>query len=71
MTKEAEAHAEEDRKKKEEIDVRNSADSLVYTAERSLKDAEGKISDEVKSEVTSKLEELKSIKDSGSLDEVS
>lgn len=70
MTKEAEAHAEEDKKKKEEIDVRNTADTLIYTAEKSLKDAEGKIPDEVKTEVTGKVDELKQIKDTGSVEEV-
>jgi molecular chaperone DnaK len=70
MTKEAEAHAEEDKKKKEEIEVRNQADTLVYTAERSLKDAEGKVSDDIKKEVTEKLEELKGIKETGSVEDV-
>lgn len=70
MTKEAEAHAEEDKKKKEEIEIRNQADTLVYTAERSLKDAEGKVSEDIKKEVTEKLEELKSIKETGSVEDV-
>ena len=59
MTKEAEVHAEEDRKKKEEIEVRNTADSLVYTAEKSLKDAEGKIDESLKASVTEKVEAVK------------
>ena len=59
MTKEAEANAEADKAKKEEIETRNQADNLVYTAERSLKDAEGKISDEIKTEVEEKVKELK------------
>lgn len=59
MTKEAEVHAEEDRKKKDEIEVRNTADSLVYTAEKSLKDAEGKIEDSLKTSVTEKVEAVK------------
>lgn len=59
MTKEAELHAEEDRLKKEEIETRNTADSLVYTAERTLKDAEGKVDAELKSSVESKLQSLK------------
>lgn len=60
MAKEAAAHAEEDRKKKEEIEIRNQADTLVYTAERSLKDAGDKISSEVRSDVEQKLNDLKS-----------
>ncbi len=70
MTKEAEANAEADKKKKEEIEVRNNADTLIYTTERALKDAEGKISDDIKKEVEDKLKELKDIKDTGSLEDV-
>jgi molecular chaperone DnaK len=43
MVKEAEANAEADRKRREEIDIRNNADSLVYQTEKTLKDLEGKI----------------------------
>jgi molecular chaperone DnaK len=63
MTKEAEAHAEEDKKKKEEIEIRNHADTLLYTAEKSLKDAEGKITDELKTEVEEKIQAVKDAKD--------
>ena len=42
MVKEAEAHAAEDKARKEELDVKNNADSLVYQAEKALKDLEGK-----------------------------
>lgn len=59
MTKEAEAHAEEDKKKKEEIETRNNADQIVYTAEKSLKDAEGKVSDDIKKEVEEKIQAVK------------
>lgn len=53
MVKEAEANSEEDKKHKEEAEIRNNANSLVSSAERIVKDFEGKISDEDKS----KLEE--------------
>ncbi|ASS76101.1 molecular chaperone DnaK [Tumebacillus algifaecis] len=43
MVKEAEANAEEDKKRREEVDVRNNADSLVYQTEKTLKDLEGKV----------------------------
>ncbi|OEF96940.1 molecular chaperone DnaK [Vulcanibacillus modesticaldus] len=43
MIKEAEANAEEDRKRKEEVEIRNQADSLVYTTEKTLKELEGKV----------------------------
>ncbi len=59
MTQDAEAHADEDKRKKELAEERNVADSLSHTAEKSLKDADGKITDELKAEVTSKIEALK------------
>ncbi len=55
MAAEAEKHAEEDAKKKELIEVRNIADSLVYTAEKSLKDAGDKVAEDVKKEVEEKV----------------
>ncbi|MBI2022178.1 molecular chaperone DnaK [Candidatus Daviesbacteria bacterium] len=70
LTKEAEAHAEEDKKKKEEIEIRNTADTLIYTAEKSLKDAGDKVSAEIRTEVEQKLNELKSVKDSGTVEDV-
>ncbi len=57
--KEAEKFAEEDRKKREEIEIRNNADSMVYQTEKILKDIGDKVSQEEKSKVESKLEELK------------
>jgi molecular chaperone DnaK len=51
LIKEAEAHAEEDRRRKELVEARNQADAAVYSTERALKDADGKIPDEVKREV--------------------
>ncbi len=59
MTKEAEAHAEEDKKKKEEVEIRNAADSLVFTSERTLKDAGDKVDEETKKDVESKIQEVK------------
>ncbi|HBM46076.1 MAG: Chaperone protein DnaK [Parcubacteria group bacterium GW2011_GWF2_38_76] len=70
MKKEAELHSEEDKKKKEEIDARNHAEGVLVTAEKSLKDAEGKITDEIKGGVQSKIDELKKIKDSGDIEAV-
>jgi molecular chaperone DnaK len=63
MSKEAEAHADEDRKKKEEIETRNNAETLVYTAEKALKDAEGKIPEDVKKEVEEKIQAVKDAKE--------
>ncbi len=64
MVKDAETHAEEDRKHKEEIEARNQADSLVYTAEKELRDNADKIDASIRSEVESKIEPVKqAIKD--------
>src|SRR5690606_4466710 len=70
MTKEAELHAEDDRRKKEEIETRNTADSMVYTAERSLKDAEGKIDETLKSEVESKIAAVKEALDGSNVEAI-
>ena len=59
MVKEAEMHAEEDKKEREKIDARNTADSLVYSTEKSLKDYGDKISASDRAAVESALEELK------------
>ncbi len=59
MMKDAEAHAEEDKKRKEEVDVRNGAESLVYQTEKFLKDNEEKIPADAKSNVEEPLAELK------------
>jgi molecular chaperone DnaK len=55
LVREAEAHAEDDRSKREFIEVKNQADSLVYNAEKTLKEHEEKISVEVKEEVEAKI----------------
>ncbi len=63
MQKDAEMHASEDQKKKELAEVRNVAEQLVYTTEKALKDAEGKVTDEIKKGVEERVAELKSVKD--------
>jgi len=70
MTKEAEVHAQEDEEKKAQVEVRNQADSLIFTAEKSLKDAGDKVSSEVRTEVEDKIKALKDILDSGTKDEI-
>jgi molecular chaperone DnaK len=70
MKKEADLHAEEDKKKRDMIETKNTAESLVYTTEKTLKDAGDKISAEVKKEVEDKLNELKKVKDSDNIDDV-
>lgn len=61
MQQEAEIHAEEDKKKKELIEARNMAQSLAYTAEKALKDAGDKISDEVKKNVQTEIENVQKV----------
>jgi molecular chaperone DnaK len=63
MKKEAEAHAVEDRKQKEIIDLRNQADTIIYSVEKTLREAGDKVSNTVKKAVEEKLENLKKVKD--------
>ena len=63
MKKEAEMHAEEDKRRRELAEARNSAEAAIYTAEKSLKDAGDKISESIKKEVEEKIKVLKDIKD--------
>ena len=59
MVKDAEAHAEEDRKRKDEVDTINSAEQLVNAAEQALNSANGKVSSDTISAVTQKVSTLK------------
>ncbi len=70
MKRDAELHADEDKKKKELIEAKNRADTLVYTAEKALRDAGdlpdgkvGKIDQTIKDEVNQKIEDLKKTKE--------
>jgi molecular chaperone DnaK len=67
---EAERFAEEDKKRKEEVDARNNADSLVFSCEKALADFGDKVSDTEKADIQTKIDALKAIKESGSIDEV-
>ena len=60
MVREAEEHAAEDKKRREEAEARNNAEQLAYSVEKILKDNDDKLSDDVKSEVQSDLDALKS-----------
>ena len=70
MKKEAELHAQADQKKKELIEIKNSADALLYTAEKTLKDMGDKISSQSKKEVEDEVSQLKKIKDSDNIEEI-
>ena len=63
MQKDAELHAEEDKKKKEVVDVKNTAEMIIYTAEKALKDNEAKIPAELKDSVNAKITALRGVKD--------
>ena len=60
MTREAEGHAAEDARKKEEVETRNTADTLVYTAERTVREQGDKIPDDLKQEVEGKIAAVRS-----------
>jgi molecular chaperone DnaK len=59
MVREAEIHAQEDRQRKEEVELRNRADSVAYQAERTLHDVEGKISSNLRSDVESRIQAVR------------
>ena len=61
MREDAEAHAEEDRKRKELIEARNNADNTVYAAEKALRDFGDKVPAEIKSEIEAKSAEVKKV----------
>ena len=61
MVKDAESHAEEDKKKKESIDARNEADALVYSTEKSMKEHGEKLPTEDKDKIESSVKELKDV----------
>jgi molecular chaperone DnaK len=63
MKKDAEVHAEEDKKKKGAIEAKNMADTLVYTTEKALHDAGDKITADEKKPIEEKIEALKKVKD--------
>ena len=72
MVKDAEAHAEEDKKERERIDARNNADSLVYQTEKAMKDYGDKVDASSKAAIESALADLKAVlaNQSASVDEI-
>jgi molecular chaperone DnaK len=63
MRKEAESHAEEDRKRRETVEIRNQADTLISVSEKTLKDAGDKAKPEDRTAVETAVKELKEVKD--------
>ncbi len=70
LKQEAAVHAEEDKNKKELTETRNQAEQIIYLAEKSLKDAGDKISQEIKTAVNQKIESLKSVKDGDNIEAI-
>ena len=70
MVKEAEAHAAEDKARKEELDIKNNADSLVYQAEKALKDLEGKGDAALMKEVEEAKDKLKKSIEAGNIEDI-
>jgi len=70
MKKDAEAHADEDKKKREGIEIRNSAETLVYSSEKALKDAGAKVKQETGKEVTEKIEAVKEALKGDNIDKI-
>jgi molecular chaperone DnaK len=70
MVKEAEAYAAEDRRKKEEAEIRNAANSLIYSTEKSLKEVGDKLDAGARAECESALAELKRVAENGTAQEV-
>ncbi len=65
MKQEAEAHEADDKKKKDAIEAKNMADSIIYQSEKTLKDLGDKVTPEEKGAVNNKIDALKKIKDNG------
>mgnify|MGYP006051080747 CR=1 FL=1 len=63
MQADAELHAEEDKKKKETVDVKNTAEMTIYTAEKAIKDNEAKLPQDLKDGVNAKITALRGLKD--------
>ena len=70
MQQDAELHAEEDKKKKELVDVKNTAEMMIYTAEKAIKDNEAKIPADTKDGVNGKITALRGVKDGADMEAI-
>ena len=68
--KEAEQYAEEDKKRKEEVEIRNHAEGLIYETEKSLKELDGKISEAEKNQIVSAKDELQAVLNNGTAQQI-
>jgi len=70
MKREAEMYAVQDQKKRELAEAKNLADSLIYTSEKTLREAGDKISSETKKEIEEKIQDLKKVKEGDNVEEI-
>lgn len=70
MKREAELHAEEDKRRRDLVEAKNLADNLIYTTEKTLREAGDKVSVETKKEITDRIEALKKVKDGDNIEEI-
>lgn len=70
MVQDAEAHAEEDKKRKEAVETRNEADALIHSVDRTFKDLGDKVTEEQRSKVNAAKEELQAVLDSEDTDAI-
>ncbi len=70
MQADAEIHAEEDKKKRENVDIKNTAEMIMYTAEKALKDNDAKIPEDLKKTVNDKITALRGLKDGSDIEAI-
>jgi molecular chaperone DnaK len=70
MMRDAEAHADEDRQRREEVEIRNTGESLVYSTEKFIKENEDKLPEDTRGEVESALAELKTTLEGSDMDAI-
>ena len=68
--KEAEQYAEEDKKRKEEVEIRNRAESLIYETEKSVKELGDKLSEQEKTEINDAKDQLQAVMNNGTVDQI-
>ena len=70
MKKEAELHVKEDKNKRDLSETKNLADNLIYTTEKTLKEAGDKVSSEIKKEIEEKIDAMKKVKESDNIEDI-
>ncbi len=68
--KEAERYAEEDKKRKQEVEIRNNADSMIYQTEKTLRELKDKISDSERNKIQEKIDQLRKALEGSNVDEI-